>query len=245
MLTLSHLSKAYAKGNVKAVDDLSLHVQRGEIFGFIGPNGAGKTTTIKMICGIINPDAGSICVHGHDLAKEPLAVKQDIGFVPDAGNVYERLSGLEYLHFLADIYGVDAQTRAARMEKYLDMFELQDAADSPIKSYSRGMRQKLMLTGALLHHPPLWILDEPMVGLDPRAAHLLKQEMRAHCDAGNTVFFSTHVLDVAERLCDRIGIINHGRLVAVGTMEELRAGETGESLEELFLELTEGEEDRA
>ena len=245
MLTLSHLSKAYAKGNVKAVDDLSLHVQRGEIFGFIGPNGAGKTTTIKMICGIINPDAGSICVHGHDLAKEPLAVKQDIGFVPAAASVYERLSGLEYLHFLADIYGVDAQTRAARMEKYLDMFELQDAADSPIKSYSRGMRQKLMLTGALLHHPPLWILDEPMVGLDPRAAHLLKQEMRAHCDAGNTVFFSTHVLDVAERLCDRIGIINHGRLVAVGTMEELRAGETGESLEELFLELTEGEEDRA
>ncbi len=238
MLTLSNLSKSYAKGRVKAVDDLSLTVQRGEIFGFIGPNGAGKTTTIKMICGIINADAGSVTIDGHDIQRDPIGAKRALGYVPDSANVYERLTGLEYLNFLADVYGVDANTRAERMEKYLTMFEIKDAAGSAIKSYSRGMRQKLTLTGALLHNPPLWILDEPMVGLDPRAAHQIKQEMRAHCDAGNTVFFSTHVLEVAERLCDRIGIINHGKLIAVGTLDELRAGEKGESLEQLFLELT-------
>lgn len=239
MLKLENVSKSYAKGRVKAVDNLSLEVKRGEIFGFIGPNGAGKTTTIKMICGIINPDSGSISINNHNIQKDAIAAKQSMGFVPDAANVYDRLTGMEYLNFLADVYGVDAQTRVERMEKYLTMFEIKDAAGSLIKSYSRGMRQKLTLTGALLHNPPLWILDEPMSGLDPRAAHQIKQEMRAHCDAGNTVFFSTHVLEVAEKLCDRIGIINHGKLVAIGTLEELRAGETGESLEELFLELTE------
>ena len=244
MLTVHGVSKSYAKGRVKAVDNLSFAVKRGEIFGFIGPNGAGKTTTIKIICGIINADAGSVSINGHDIEKEPIKAKRSLGFVPDAANVYERLTGLEYLNFLADIYGVDAKTRAERMEKYLTMFEIKDAAGSLIKSYSRGMRQKLTLTGALLHHPPLWILDEPMSGLDPRAAHQLKQEMRAHCDAGNTVFFSTHVLEVAERLCDRIGIINHGRLIAVGTLDELRAGDRGESLEQLCLQLTgTGEED--
>ena len=243
MLQLKNLSKSYAKGNVKAVDDLSLQVNRGEIFGFIGPNGAGKTTTIKMICGIINPDLGSVSINGHDLEHDPIAAKRSMGFVPDAANVYERLTGMEYLNFLADVYGVDAQTRAHRMEKYLTMFEIKDAAGSLIKTYSRGMRQKLTLTGALLHNPPLWILDEPMSGLDPRAAHDLKREMRAHCDAGNTVFFSTHVLEVAEKLCDRIGIINQGRLIAVGTLEELRAGDKSESLEELFLELTESGEE--
>ena len=244
MLHLDHLSKSYAKGGVKAVDDLSLIVQKGEIFGFIGPNGAGKTTTIKMICGIINPDRGSVTVNGHDIAKEPIAAKQSIGFVPDAATVFDRLTGLEYLNFLADVYGVDAGARAARMEKYLTMFEIKDAAGNLIRSYSRGMRQKLTVTGALLHNPSLWILDEPMTGLDPRAAHQLKQEMRAHCDEGNTVFFSTHVLEVAERLCDRIGIIDKGRLVAVGTLDELRTGDRGESLEELFLQLTDqdGEE---
>jgi len=244
MLTVQGVSKSYAKGRVKAVDNLSLAVKRGEIFGFIGPNGAGKTTTIKIICGIINADAGTVSINGHDIEREPIEAKRSLGFVPDAANVYERLTGLEYLNFLSDIYGVDAKTRAERMEKYLTMFEIKDAAGSLIKSYSRGMRQKLTLTGALLHHPPLWILDEPMSGLDPRAAHQLKQEMRAHCDAGNTVFFSTHVLEVAERLCDRIGIINHGRLIAVGTLDELRAGDRGESLEQLFLQLTgSGEED--
>ncbi|MCL1963949.1 MAG: ABC transporter ATP-binding protein [Firmicutes bacterium] len=238
MLELYRVSKAYAKGAVKAVDDLSLTVHKGEIFGFIGPNGAGKTTTIKMICGIINPDAGRVTVGGFDIAAQPLAAKRSMGFVPDASNVFDRLTGLEYLNFLADVYGVDADTRRERMEKYLTMFEIKDAAASLIKSYSHGMRQKLTITGALLHRPPLWILDEPLTGLDPRAAHQLKQEMRSHCDAGNTVFFSTHVLEVAERLCDRIGIISKGRLLAVGTLEELRAGERGESLEDLFLEMT-------
>ncbi len=242
MLNLEHLSKTYAKGGVKAVDDLSLAVRRGEIFGFIGPNGAGKTTTIKMICGITNPDGGSITIDGHSLAEDPIAAKRAMGYVPDAASVYERLTGLEYLNFLADVYGVDETLRRERAQKYLKMFEIDHAAASPIKSYSRGMRQKLTLTGALLHNPPLWILDEPMSGLDPKAAHELKQEMRAHTDAGNTVFFSTHVLEVAEKLCDRIGIINKGRLIAVGTMEELRAGDAGESLETLFLELTDDEE---
>ncbi len=242
MLTLSHLSKTYAKGRVKAVDDLSLEVRPGEIFGFIGPNGAGKTTTIRMICGIINPDQGSIEVNGFDLDKDPIGAKRSIGFVPDSANVYDRLTGIEYLNFLADVYGMDAHSRAERVEKYLAMFELKDAVGSAIKSYSKGMRQKLTLIGALLPNPALWVLDEPMNGLDPRAAHQIKTEMVAHCAAGNTVFFSTHVLEVAERLCDRIGIINHGRLVAVGTMDQLRAGEVGESLEALFLQLTDSEE---
>lgn len=243
MLKLDHLSKSYAKGHVKAVDDLSLTVRPGEIFGFIGPNGAGKTTTIKMICGIVNPDAGTIEVSGHNLAEQPIAAKRAMGFVPDAGAVYERLTGLEYLNFLGDVYGVHQPLRDERIRKYLRLFEIEDAAGNLIRSYSRGMKQKLTLTGALLHNPPLWILDEPMSGLDPRASHALKQEMRAHTDAGNTVFFSTHVLEVAERLCDRIGIINRGKLIAVGTMEELRAGDAGESLEALFLELTETEDE--
>lgn len=242
MLKLENLSKAYAKGRVKAVDGLSLTVDRGEIFGFIGPNGAGKTTTIKMICGIINPDAGSVFIDGRDLSREPVEAKRMMGYVPDNASVYERLTGLEYLNFLADVYGVDSQTRRERMEYYLTLFEIKDAAGSLIKSYSRGMRQKLTLTGALLHDPKLWILDEPLSGLDPRAAFQIKQVMRARCDAGNTVFFSTHVLEVAEKLCDRIGIINRGKLIAVGTLQELRAGEKGESLEELFMELTEGGE---
>ena len=242
MLTLQNISKSYAKGRVKAVDQLSLQVKQGEIFGFIGPNGAGKTTTIKMICGIINPDEGDISVNGHSILRGPLEAKRSIGYVPDASYVYERLTGLEYLKFLADIYGVDAAQRAERIEKYLTMFEIKDAANDVIKSYSRGMRQKLTVTGALLHNPPLWILDEPLTGLDPKSAHQLKQEMRAHCDAGNTVFFSTHVLEVAEKLCDRIGIIHHGKLVFNGTLEELRESETSKSLEELFLELTDGGE---
>lgn len=238
MLQIESLCKSYAKGSVRAVDDLSLSIRRGEIFGFIGPNGAGKTTTIKMICGIINPDEGKISVNGFDLTTDGMNAKRAMGFVPDAANVYERLTGIEYLNFMADVYGVKQETRLERMEKYLTMFEIKDAAGSLIKSYSRGMRQKLTITGALLHNPPLWILDEPMSGLDPRSAHQLKMEMRAHCDAGNTVFFSTHVLEVAEKLCDRIGIINHGKLIAVGTLDELRSGERGESLEQLFLELT-------
>lgn len=240
MIKLTDVSKQYAKGKVKAVDGLSLEVNKGEVFGFIGPNGAGKTTTIKLITGILSPNEGMVSINGFDMAKEPLEAKRCIGFVPDAHELYDRLSGMEYLQFLADVYRVDAGRRKAHIEKYLSLFELEKAVYQPIKSFSRGMKQKLTIIGALIHNPPVWVLDEPMVGLDPRAAHLLKEEMRAHCNAGNTVFFSTHVLDVAERLCDRIAIINKGKMVQVGTLDALRAieGENRASLEQLFLDLT-------
>ena len=248
MLKLENVSKTYAKGKTKAVEDFTLSVNRGEIFGFIGPNGAGKTTTIKMIMGILRPDGGKITVDGIDIAKKPVTAKRKIGFVPDNQDVYDRLTGLEYLHFIADIYRVDKETRKAQIEKYLTMFQLKDAVNEQIRTYSHGMRQKLMLTAALLPDPELWILDEPMVGLDPKSAHALKQEMRRHCDAGNTVFFSTHVLEVAEKLCDRIAIIDNGRLVAVGSVDELKQQHSNgtfgsESLESIFLSLTEDEED--
>ncbi len=238
MLKISNVSKAYSKGTVKAVDNISLKVKPGEIFGFLGPNGAGKTTTIKMITGILPIDQGTITVNGYDIEKEPIEAKMSMGFVPDSHDVYERLMGIEYLNFIADVYDVSAKDRKERIDKYLDMFEMKDAASQPIKSYSYGMKQKIILTGALLHMPPLWILDEPMTGLDPRASHLLKEEMHQHCAKGNTVFFSTHVLEVAEKLCDRIGIINKGKIIAVGTLDELRkSGDS--SLESIFLKLTE------
>ena len=245
MIQLRSITKTYA-GTVRAVDDLSLEVRPGEIFGFIGPNGAGKTTTIKMIAGILRPDDAwdsSILVGGVDMLADPVRAKAGIGYVPDNYETFDRLSGWEYLSFIADVYGVSAAERKAMSERYLEMFGIADAAGDLIKSYSRGMKQKLMLTGALLHSPPLWILDEPMVGLDPKSALLLKEEMRAHCARGNTVFFSTHVLEVAERLCDRIGIIYGGRLVTAGTLEELRAsGRQDETLEQIFFQLTETEE---
>lgn len=240
MIQLSNVSKQYAKGKIKAVDGVSLDIRQGEVFGFIGPNGAGKTTTIKLITGILTPSEGSVQINGFNMATEPLEAKKLIGFVPDAHELYDRLSGMEYLNFMADVYRVDAARRKSHIEKYLSLFELEKAVYQPIKSYSRGMKQKLTIIGALIHNPPVWVLDEPMVGLDPRAAHLLKEEMRAHCNAGNTVFFSTHVLDVAERLCDRIAIINKGKLVQVGTLQALRASENESkaTLEQLFLELT-------
>lgn len=241
MLKIENLTKSYAKSNVKAVDNLNLHVKRGEVFGFIGPNGAGKTTTIKMITGILKPDAGRVFINGYDMQAQPVAAKQCIGYAPDSPDMYERLTGMEYLQFIGDMYGVNKADRTARIKKYLSMFELEKAAGELIKTYSHGMRQKLSLTGALLPNPPLWIMDEPMVGLDPRSSHLLKQEMRAHCDAGNTIFFSTHVLEVAEKLCDRIAIINHGEIIAVGTLDELRSGQDA-SLENIFLELTDDAE---
>lgn len=237
MLKISNLSKSYAKGNKKAVDSLNLEIKNGEIFGFIGPNGAGKTTTIKMITGILNPDRGEIEINGHSLKDDPIAAKMSMGYVPDNHDIYEMLTGREYLSFMADMYNVPMRERKERIERYLSQFELDKAVDSQIKSYSHGMKQKLVITGALLHEPALWILDEPLVGLDPRSAMLLKEQMRAHCSAGNTVFFSTHVLEVAERLCDRIGIIDHGRLIAVGTLDELRSN-SGETLESIFLERT-------
>jgi len=239
MIELNRVSKSYAKSKVKAVDDITLHVEKGEVFGFIGPNGAGKTTTIKMITGILSPDCGQVIINGFDMAKDPIACKRSFSFAPDSHEVYDRLTGLEYLNFLADMYGVDESKRQKQMQKYLEMFEIAGAIGDQIKSYSHGMRQKLSLTGALLPDPPLWIMDEPMVGLDPKSQHLLKQEMRAHCDRGNTIFFSTHVLEVAEKLCNRIAIINRGKIIAVGTLDELRSGKD-DTLESLFLELTEG-----
>lgn len=242
MIEFTHVVKQYGKSNVRAVDDLSLRVGKGKVFGFIGPNGAGKTTTIRLLTGILSPTSGTVTVGGYDMVKNPIEAKRLIGFVPDSHEMYDRLTGIEYLRFMADVYGVSAADRKAHIEKYLSLFELEDAAGEQIRAYSRGMKQKLTIIGALIHRPPVWVLDEPMVGLDPRAAHILKEEMRRHCDAGNTVFFSTHVLEVAEKLCDEIAIIDKGRVIAEGTLDELRSGETGESLEQLFLQLTDTED---
>lgn len=243
MISFDHVVKQYSKSNVRAVDNLSLQVEKGSTLGFIGPNGAGKTTTIRLLTGILQPTSGTVTVGGIDMSKDPIAAKRLIGFVPDAHEMYDRLTGMEYLNFMADVYNVSRSDRKAHIEKYLNLFELEDASREQIRSYSRGMRQKLTIIGALIHNPPVWVLDEPMVGLDPRAAHLLKEEMRLHCEKGNTVFFSTHVLDVAEKLCSEIAIINKGQLIAQGSLEELRSGEKSASLEQLFLELTEAGEE--
>jgi ABC-2 type transport system ATP-binding protein len=240
VIELTHVSKSYNKGKVRAVDDLSLVIKSGEIFGFLGPNGAGKTTTIKMIVGLLKPDAGTVTINGIDTQRDPMKCKAMTTYVPDYPAVYERLSGLEYLNFIGDVYGVPKKERLERIEKWLDVFELKQAVSSPIQSYSHGMRQKIVLTAALLPAPQVMVLDEPMVGLDPRAAHRLKELMREHCDQGKTLFFSTHIMEVAEKLCDRIGIINKGKLIASGTMDELKKiDHSNESLENIFLELTE------
>jgi len=239
LIELKSLSKSYNKGNVKAVDDLNLTVQPGEIFGFLGPNGAGKTTTIKMMVGLLVPDSGSVRINGYEMEKEPILLKRSIGYVPDNHEVYDKLSGIEYLNFLGDVYGVPAAVRKERITRFLELFELQGAVGDLIQSYSHGMKQKIVLVGALLHEPKVLILDEPMVGLDPKSSHNLKEYMREHCSKGKTVFFSTHILEVAEKLCDRIGIIRKGQLIAEGSMEELRGqSQNKESLENIFLELT-------
>ena len=242
MLTLQNLTKAYGKNVKPSVDDLSITVQPGNIFGFIGPNGAGKTTTIRMLTGILTPDKGTVLVDGFDMDREPIKAKERIGFVPDGHDLFERMTGITYLNFMANMYHVPADVRKEKIQTLLAKYELADAAGSQIRSYSRGMKQKLAVIGSLLHTPRVWVLDEPMVGLDPRASHILKQEMRAHADAGNVVFFSTHVLEVAEKLCDQIGIIDKGVMIATGTLDEIRQGEQGASLEQLFLELTEKKE---
>ena len=242
MLSIKGLSKSYSKNKVKAVDGLNLEVKAGEIYGFLGPNGAGKTTTIKMIVGLLRPDAGTIVVNGHDVEKDPVRAKASIAFVPDTPELFDKLTGVDYLNVMGDIYGVSTEDRRKRAKKLLSMFDLEAAAGELISSYSHGMRQKMALTGALLSSPKVMILDEPMVGLDPKSAHLFKELMNEHCAEGGTVFFSTHVLDVAERLCHRVGIIKSGKLIAEGTMEQLKAnmqGSSGESLEKIFLELTE------
>jgi ABC-2 type transport system ATP-binding protein len=240
VIELSSVSKSYNRNKVKAVDNLTLTVQSGEIFGFLGPNGAGKTTTIKMIVGLLRPDAGRILVEGHDVAIDSLKAKQITTYVPDYPAIYERLTGLEYLNFIGDVYGVPREARLERINRWLDTFELAQVITNPIQSYSHGMKQKIVLTASLLPAPRVMILDEPLVGLDPRAAYQLKDLFREHCEQGKTLLFSTHIMEVAEKLCDRIGIIHKGRLVACGTMQELKAlGKTEQSLESIFLELTE------
>lgn len=240
MLRLQGVSKQYKGASTFAVQNLDLQVRPGEIFGFLGPNGAGKTTSIKMIVGLLQADQGAIIVNGLNIEKDPVSAKRSMGYVPDKPDLYPRLTGLEYLNLIGDVYGVDGPTRSKRLKYYLEMFQLAGAVGDLIQSFSHGMQQKLALTGALLHKPPLFILDEPMVGLDPKSAHLFKEIMREHVNQGNTVFFSTHILEVAEKLCDRVGIINQGRLIACGTVDELRQspGHAGSSLEKLFLELT-------
>ncbi len=237
MIEIHGVSKSYGGGSKKAVDNLTLTVQPGEIFGFLGPNGAGKTTTIKMLVGLLRPDRGSIRINGYDITAQPLEAKRQMAFVPDSPEVYEKLTGLEYLNFIGDMYGVSPADRRARIERFAALFELTGALSDRISAYSHGMQQKLVLMAALLHNPPVWILDEPMVGLDPKSAHTLKELMAEHTRQGHTLFFSTHVLEVAEKLCDRVAIIKKGQIIACGTLDELRQGD--QSLEELFLELTE------
>ena len=235
MLNIQHLTKTY--GDKKAVDDLTLHIAPGEIYGFIGHNGAGKTTTLKSVVGILQFDAGTITIDGTDLKADPLACKRKLAYIPDNPDLYDYMTGIKYLSFIADVFGVDAQTRQARIRQYGDIFEITGDLAQPIAAYSHGMKQKLAIIAAWLHQPRLIIMDEPFVGLDPKAAHLLKGMMRELCDTGGAIFFSTHVLEVAEKLCDKVAIIKGGRLIRSGTMEEVKGDD---SLEEVFLEL-EGE----
>lgn len=237
MIRLTNVSKSYAKSAVKAVDDISLDINDGEIFGFLGPNGAGKSTTIKMLTGILRPDSGTIEVGGIDIARDSIAAKNIIGFVPDNHELYDTLKGTEYLSFVGEMYGVLNKLLVERTEKYADMFKMTNELGNYIGSYSHGMKQKLMIIAALVHEPKVWILDEPLTGLDPQSAYQLKTAMRAHADEGNTVFFSSHVIDVVEKVCDRIAIIDKGRIVAVDTLDNIRRN-PDTSLEEIFLSAT-------
>ncbi len=237
MIRLHNVSKTYFKSPVKAVDDLSLEVKPGEIFGFLGPNGAGKSTTIKIITGILTPDSGTVEINGVNLADDPIAAKSLVGYVPDNHEMYDALKGIEYLQFVGTMYGVRAADLKRKIDEYAALFELTDAIPDMIGSYSHGMKQKLSVIAALVHDPKVWILDEPLTGLDPQSAYQLKTLMRKQAEAGNTVFFSSHVIDVVEKVCDRIGIINHGKLVAVDTLDNIRA-DGKVSLESLFLTIT-------
>ncbi|MGO1469794.1 MAG: ABC transporter ATP-binding protein [Tissierella sp.] len=240
MLKIANVTKSYNKGEIKAVNNINLDIKPGEIFGFLGPNGAGKTTTIKMIVGLLKPDNGSIKVGGVDVWKESIKAKSMISYVPDNPEIYDKLKGIEYINFIADMYEIPKEKRKEKMNYYLEMFNIKDAIGDIIGSYSHGMKQKLVLTSALISEPELFILDEPMVGLDPKSSFNLKEVMRKMCEEGKTVFFSTHVLEVAEKICDRIAIISKGEIIAMGTMEELRShSKEKKSLENIFLELTE------
>ena len=232
MLTIDHLTKTFDEK--KAVNDLTLHIAPGEIYGFIGHNGAGKTTTLKSVVGIQQFDSGEIRIGGHSIKDEPLACKRMLAYIPDNPDLYDFMTGIKYLNFIADIFGVDAQVRQERIRKYADLFELTNDLAQPIAAYSHGMKQKLAIISAWLHAPRLILMDEPFVGLDPKAAHILKGMMREICDEGGAIFFSTHVLEVAEKLCDKVAIIKGGKLIRSGTMEEVKGDD---SLEEVFLEL--------
>ncbi len=234
MLKIEHLTKTF--GEKTAVDDLSLHIQPGEIYGFIGHNGAGKTTTLRAVAGIMSFDAGEIYIDGKSVRAQPVACKRDLAYIPDNPDLYEFMTGIQYLNFIADIFGVDPDTRAERIHRYADTFGLEKNLANPISSYSHGMKQKLAVISALIHEPKLILMDEPFVGLDPMASHTLKEIMRGICDNGGAIFFSTHVLEVAEKLCDKVAIIKNGRLIKSGTMEEVKGDD---SLEEVFLELEE------
>ena len=235
MLKIEHLTKTY--GDKKAVDNLNLHIKPGEIYGFIGHNGAGKTTTLKSVVGILQFDEGEILINGKSVRTAPLDCKRDIAYIPDNPDLYDFMTGIKYLNFIADIFKVSVADRQERIRKYADLFELTADLAQPIAAYSHGMKQKLAIIAAWLHRPKLIIMDEPFVGLDPKASHLLKGMMREACDAGGAIFFSTHVLEVAEKLCDKVAIIKGGKLIRSGTMEEVKGDD---SLEEVFLEL-EGE----
>ena len=241
MIELLGVNKSYNSSS-KAVANLNLSIPDGEIFGFIGPNGAGKTTTIKMITGIIKADSGTVRINNIDINEKPIEAKYQFGFVPDSPDMFLRLKGIEYLNFMSDIYGVKSEERTAKIKNLSKRFEISNALGDQIQSYSHGMRQKIIIIGALIHNPSVWILDEPMTGLDPKSSYTLKEMMKEHASAGNTVFFSTHVLEVAEKLCDRLAVINKGSLSFSGTFQELKNKfNENESLENIFLEMTSNE----
>ena len=245
MIEIKNVSKSYVKGK-KTLDNLNLEIKNGEIFGFLGPNGAGKTTTIKIITGILDADEGDVLIDGKSITDSPLEAKKNFGFVPDNPDMFLKLKGIEYLNFMADVYEISTEKRKEKIEELTKKFEIYKDLNNQIQSYSHGMRQKIVICGALLSEPKNWILDEPMTGLDPKSSYDLKEMMREHARAGKTVFFSTHILEVAEKLCDRVGIINKGKLVFVGTLDEMKEKfkENG-SLEEFFLEITEQSEDKS
>lgn len=241
MIELLNVNKSY-NGKIKAVDNLNLTVRDGEILGFLGPNGAGKTTTIKMITGIINSDSGNIKIDGIDIKDNPIRAKKQFGFVPDSPDMFLKLKGIEYLNFISDIYEVPMKERKSKIEDLSKRLNMDHALGDKIQSYSHGMRQKIVIMGVLIHNPNVWILDEPMTGLDPKSSFMLKEMMREHARKGKSVFFSTHVLEVAEKLCDRIAIINKGKILRCGTIDEIKEHfKTNESLEDIFLEVTRNE----
>lgn len=242
MIQIRNLSKSYSRGGVKAVDSLNVNIEDGKITGFIGPNGAGKSTTLKLITGVSVPDEGEITINGFNIVSQPLKAKEQFAFVSDTPDNFLKLKGIEYLNFVSDIYDVNETDRKSRISELAERFEMSGALSTQIADYSHGMRQKMMIMGALIHNPPVWLMDEPLVGLDPASSHILKEMMKEHAAKGNCVLFSTHVLEVAEKLCDQVIIINHGKLLFVGTLDELKSRFSGEqSLENIFLEITKNE----